>query len=207
MKGQKARLENKRQKLLEAHYNNAIPLDLLKSEQQKITKELAMIEYEIRMHDTTFEEISENLRLALDMMEDCGKAYRSANNATKRLMNQAIFKKFYVSNMAGERTDVMVEFKAPFDQIVEPIKNDLSTINRATRARSSKLEQLMKIAKDHIQAIFGCDLSVVDKSTCIEIASKKSNFFGQIFSSNNFLVDPKGIEPSALRMRTVRSPS
>lgn len=35
LKGQKAKLENKRHKLLEAHYNNAIPIDLLKSEQQK----------------------------------------------------------------------------------------------------------------------------------------------------------------------------
>lgn len=51
LKGQKAKLENKRQKLLEAHYGNAIPLDLLKTEQQKIAKELATIEHEIRIHN------------------------------------------------------------------------------------------------------------------------------------------------------------
>lgn len=43
LKGQKSALENKRKKLLEAHYSDAIPLDLLKSEQQKIAKELAGI--------------------------------------------------------------------------------------------------------------------------------------------------------------------
>lgn len=32
------------------------------------------------------------------MIEDCGKYYRNADNATKRLLNQAIFKKIYVSN-------------------------------------------------------------------------------------------------------------
>ena len=48
LKGQKTALENKRKKLLEAHYSDAIPLDLLKSEQQKIAKELAGVEHEIR---------------------------------------------------------------------------------------------------------------------------------------------------------------
>ena len=63
LKGQKAKLENKRQKLLEAHYGNAIPLDLLKTEQQKIAKELATIEHEIRIHNTAFEAIIDNLKL------------------------------------------------------------------------------------------------------------------------------------------------
>ena len=68
LKGQKAKLENKRQKLLEAHYSNAIPLDLLKAEQQKIAKELATIEHEIRIHNTTFEAIVDNLKAALDIV-------------------------------------------------------------------------------------------------------------------------------------------
>lgn len=113
LKGQKSALENKRKKLLEAHYSDAIPLDLLKSEQQKIAKELAGIEHEIRMHNTTFEQITQNLNLALDVVEDCGQAYRNASDTVKKLMNQAIFEKFYISNGPEDEFDVKVTFKAP----------------------------------------------------------------------------------------------
>ena len=47
-------LERKRKKLLEAHYNDAIPLDLMKSEQQKIAKQLAAIDSQIAAHERTF---------------------------------------------------------------------------------------------------------------------------------------------------------
>lgn len=48
LRREKDKLERKRKKLLEAHYNDAIPLDLLKSEQQQITKQLAAIEHQRR---------------------------------------------------------------------------------------------------------------------------------------------------------------
>ena len=54
---EKAKLERQRKKLLEAKYNDAIPLDLMKSEQKEISKKLAAIEYDIKMHNMTFDEI------------------------------------------------------------------------------------------------------------------------------------------------------
>ena len=89
LKGQKAALENKRKKLLEAHYSDAIPLDLMKTEQQKIAKELAAIDHEIDLHNITFEQISANLDMVLDIVENCGEAYRNASDTIKKLMNQA----------------------------------------------------------------------------------------------------------------------
>lgn len=44
LRREKDKLEHQRKKLLEVHYNDAIPLDLMKSEQQKIAKQLAAIE-------------------------------------------------------------------------------------------------------------------------------------------------------------------
>lgn len=83
LKGQKAALENKRKKLLEAHYSDAIPLDLMKTEQQKIAKELAAIDHEIDLHNITFEQISANLDMVLDIVENCGEAYRNASDTVK----------------------------------------------------------------------------------------------------------------------------
>ena len=152
LKGQKAKLENKRQKLLEAHYSNAIPLDLLKAEQQKIAKELATIEHEIRIHNTAFEAIIDNLKAALDIVENCGETYRYADDVTKRLMNQAIFKRFLVSNDSENGLKVDAELASPFAQLQEPIKDDLIRINHASPERA---KTLLDTIKAHLQAYFG----------------------------------------------------
>ena len=116
-------IPNGRASLISAEYEDwVIPLDLLKSEQQKIAKELAVIEHEIKAHDTTFEQIAQNLNMALDIIENCGKAYRDASDTIKKLMNQAIFEKFYIVNSPDLEFDIEFTFKPPFDQILEPIK-------------------------------------------------------------------------------------
>ena len=205
LKGQKAKLENKRYKLLEAHYNSAIPLEMLKSEQQKIAKELAAIEHEIRIHNTTFAGLTENLRMGLDIIEDCGTFYRNADDTTKRLLNQAIFDKIYISNTDEDGVKIEPQFRAPFNQLIEPIKDDLAKINRAKQTASDKLQQLIEIAKDHIQTFFGCGLNAINKSTSIETSPNQSYFFGQISSSKDFLVEQIGLEPTTSAMRMLRS--
>ena len=156
LKGQKAKLENKRQKLLEAHYGNAIPLDLLKTEQQKIAKELATIEHEIRIHNTAFEAIIDNLKAALDIIENCGETYHYADDAIKRLMNQAIFERFLVSNGPESGLKVDAELAPPFAQLQEPIKDDLIKINHAS---PEHIKTLLNTIKAHLQAYFGDGLS------------------------------------------------
>ena len=106
---EKIKLERKQEKLLEAHFNDAIPLDLLKREQKVISKQLAAIESEIKAHNTAFEEVISKLSLVMDMLEDCGRTYREANDNIKRLLNQAIFEKIWIMNdgtITAEMTDV-----------------------------------------------------------------------------------------------------
>ena len=195
LNGEKAKLENKRKKLLEAHYNDAIPLDLLKEEQKKITKELAAVEHEIKMHNTTFDSIVDNLKLALDIVENCGEAYRNANDSTKKLMNQAIFNKFYIVNDVDHEFDVEFSFKPPFDKMLEPIKEDISKINSAIRNHSSKLEKFIDIAKGHIQDFLECGLSDVDNPSNMTTHSNNGYFFRHNSSSKELLVEVRGIEP------------
>lgn len=194
LKGEKAKLENKRKKLLEAHYNDAIPLDLLKSEQQKIAKELANIEHEIKMHNTTFDQITQNLKMALDIVEDCAGAYRNASDTIKKLMNQAIFEKFYISNTPEGSFSVEATFKPPFKSLLEPIRDDISRINKATRNQSSKLRNLIVMTKGHIQEIFECGLSAVNYPSDMSTSSNDSNFFEHKSSSKVFLVEARRVE-------------
>lgn len=120
--GRKHELEHRRSKLMEAHYMDAIPLDFMKSEQQKITKELAEVEHEIKQHAVTFEEISKNLSCALEMLNNIGQTYRMASDKIKRLMNQALFEKIYITNNDDIPLEIQQEYRPPFDSIVKTIQ-------------------------------------------------------------------------------------
>ena len=205
LKGQKAKLENKRKKLLEAHYNDAIPLDLLKSEQQKIAKELAAIEHELKMHDMTFEQVKNNLRLTLDIVENCGDAYRNASDTIKKLMNQAIFDKIYIISNDEIDLDTEVSFRPPFDKVIDPIKEDIAQINRNTN--TDRTNTSLEKAKGHIQEFLECGLSDVDNPSNISTYPNNEKFFGHNSLSKALLVDLKRLELSTSRMRTERSPN
>lgn len=194
LKGQKAKLENKRKKLLEAHYSDAIPLDLLKSEQQKIAKELAAIEHELKTHDMTFEQVKNNLRLTLDIVENCGDAYRNANDTVKKLMNQAIFNKLYIVSNDEIDLDLEISFRPPFDKMIEPIKEDIAQINRNTN--TDKTSTSLEKAKGHIQEFLECGLSDVDNPSNISTYPNNENFFSHNSLSKALLVDARARHPN-----------
>ncbi len=108
-------------------YSDAIPLDLLKSEQKDIAKKLAVIDHDIKMHNATFEEMLNNLRAALDIVEDCGVTYRKASPHIKRLLNQAIFAKF---NLYGD-DDLEAE-----PQLISPFQENLSVADKKEQKNS-----------------------------------------------------------------------
>ena len=94
----KEEIERRQKKLLEAHYNDAIPLNLLRQEQSALEKELNVIKNEIEQFKYTFDDVMKQLNYAFDIMENCGKVYRNAPDGIKKMMNKALFEKFYVSD-------------------------------------------------------------------------------------------------------------
>ena len=117
---------------------------------------MATIEHEIRLHDTGFEAIINNLKAILDVIENCGETYRHADDATKHLMNQAIFERFLVGNDIENGIKVHFKLAAPFAQLEEPIKDDLAKLNHATPERA---RTLIDTIKAHSRAYFGGGLS------------------------------------------------
>ncbi len=131
---------------------------------------------------------------ALDIIENCGEAYRNASDTIKKLMNQAIFEKFYISNGGEEGFSIRATFKAPFDQVIDPFKDEISQINSALRNQSSKLAKLIDIAKDHIREYFGCGLFALNNSTNMITYTNDSNFFEPNSSSKVLLVEHRRFE-------------
>ena len=192
--GQKRTLEHKSEKLLEAHYNDAIPMDLLKAEQEKITKELAAINHEIKQHDITFDQLSENLTNALALLDDVATFYRNGSDIVKRMLNQAIFEKIYVSCSKEVPLEIEAEYRPPFNTIIEPFKDELAKVNRAIRSNSKAALAKIVTAKNRILKNLRCGLAACSDTRNIESYSN-SNFFTYKSSSKELLVEMKGVEP------------
>ena len=138
----------------------------MKREQQSLSKQLAAIEHEISMRSTTFDEITRNLSLAFDLIEDCGRTYRNASDTIKKLMNQAIFNKIWIH----EDGTVTTEFTDVYKNLVGPIENEI--VNQNTKLASAE----------------------ADANSIHKLLKSYSNFFGQGLN-NELLVEARGIEP------------
>ena len=68
-------LLRKRQKLLDAHYADAIPLDLLKQEQDQIAAQLSSIEQQRAALSLESHVVQTHLGYVLDLLEDCFRLY------------------------------------------------------------------------------------------------------------------------------------
>ena len=173
---EKDKIERQQKKLLEAHFNDAIPLSLLKSEQERLSRQLAAIEHEIAVRNTTFSQIKANLTMAFDLIENCGNTYRRANDSTKRLMVQALFKKVWLDR----DENLMTEYNDAYKCILGPAENRHACQNE-------------KSAPDNSDADFSSSL-----------LKSSSNFFGNSLT-NDVLVGLVGLEPMTSTMSTWRS--
>jgi site-specific DNA recombinase len=108
------KLADERKKLLDAHYADAIPLDLLKSEQARIVAEIATIEGRRAAVEGDFKTAETNMRRALARAGDCQTAYRDASATMRRQFNLAFFKRLVMDDEYG----VTAELAEPFDVIL-----------------------------------------------------------------------------------------
>ncbi len=119
MDNQRIELTAQRQKLLDAHYAGAIPLDLLKIEQDRIAGQIARIEDQFASLDANFEQARAVLADTLDLTRDCHTAYLEANDSTRRLFNQAFFARIYIDEDDETREQtVRVDYNEPFDTLL-----------------------------------------------------------------------------------------
>nr|WP_325239671.1 recombinase family protein [uncultured Oscillibacter sp.] len=151
LRRERDKLERQRKKLLEAHYNDAIPLDFLKEEQQKIAKQLAAIENEVKARECAFESISERLSEALELMEDCGKTYRQVSDHVKKLLNQAIFSKLWVETDGR----ITAEFTKPFDTLAAPLLDVLTRYKQEDVRGTNVLTDIFFRFFNRLQKFFG----------------------------------------------------
>ena len=93
-----AQLRDERKKLLDAHYADAVPLELLKSEQARIAREITHAEAGLAAMEGDFASAKTNLAKALSLAQDCHAAYLSAPDKLRRQFNQAFFERLLIDD-------------------------------------------------------------------------------------------------------------
>jgi site-specific DNA recombinase len=112
---QHARLESERQKLLEAHYAGAVPLDMLKREMARLTRELHEANTRATAVTQSQEELTRLLDTALMLATHCYEFYETVENRERRLFNQGFFTRLYV---AEDGSVDRAELQEPFVQLL-----------------------------------------------------------------------------------------
>jgi site-specific DNA recombinase len=107
------RLETERRKLLDACYGGTIEVPTLRSEQERIRREARQFEKRMAGIDATVAEWQDILEIAYRFAANCAGAYKSADERSRKLFNQAVFKRLLVRD--GEIAEV--RYHAPFGHI------------------------------------------------------------------------------------------
>ena len=175
---EREKLERQREKLLQAHYEGAIPLELLKREQDRIAVGLLGIANKLDASNVHFDVIEHNLQAALDLTVNCALAYKAAPDHIKKQFNQAFFKRILVN----ADTSLDPELAPPFDVLLGP------ELRVAARQQPSEVSQ---------QANEPTQLSgLIHKSNISNQLTPCQRVFSLAHgSSNSLLVGAEGLEP------------
>ncbi|MHB9149797.1 MAG: recombinase family protein [Thermoleophilia bacterium] len=127
------RLTDERKKLLNLHYADAVPVDLFKQEQQRITQELEQAHGRLAAVSLEFDAIEKNMNKALELARDCRAAYLMANTTVRRLFNQAFFEKLYIH----EDGEVTHDLAKPFKILLDPaLPEHLARVSETAQDRT-----------------------------------------------------------------------
>src|SRR5690606_32837594 len=88
--GQKTKLEAEQVKLLQAHYADAIPIDLLKTEQDRSRASLQAITGRLDTLDATYVTADVGSEAILELLNDIGDVYDMAEPSERRMRNRAL---------------------------------------------------------------------------------------------------------------------
>ncbi|KFI81943.1 DNA invertase Pin-like site-specific DNA recombinase [Bifidobacterium psychraerophilum DSM 22366] len=140
-------LLDERGKLLQAHYSGAIPIDLLKTEQERISRRLAFLDVQIEAGDMEYERAKAHLDDCLTLAGNCHQLYMSLDDSMRRIANQAFFGKLCVQ----EHNRIEGRPGEPFDILMDPdiqklalrYKSENETGNQTQFVASLNNEQLV----------------------------------------------------------------
>ena len=126
---------------MDAYYLEAVPPDLLKEEQDKITKQLADAGAALANIEVNWETVERNVNLALSLAGHLQAAYQQAKSATRRQCNQAVIEAAFVdvtgvvyTRLSRAFDDLLAEDF--LERVEAEMKNRLPLFGTAVRIRT-----------------------------------------------------------------------
>jgi site-specific DNA recombinase len=178
-----------RKKLLDAHYADAVPLDLLKSEQERLTREIESAEGRLAEVEGDFKKAESNLQRALTRVGDCKTAYFEASAPLRRQFNLAFFKRL----LLDDEYNVSGELAEPFDTLLGPELRGAVAV-RAKQELQAAVEQTIRHRAAEGTTIENEQHPREPERPLVGAASTTADSFGGGFSPDQ-LVRPSGLEP------------
>ncbi len=111
-----AKLSDERHKLLNVFYANAIPLELLKDEQDRITTQERAAKQEFHVAVSDLNGWQDVLRTAIKLAGNCHAAYMKARPSVRRRFNQAVLEAVYVKDRKMGRAEFSEVFAPLFSR-------------------------------------------------------------------------------------------
>ena len=167
-----------RKKLIQAHYADAIDVDQLREEQDRINTQLSTARAHLKAAEVTQEELEAIISRTLAKLQDCGERYETASPKVRREMNQSNFDKI----MIHEEGEIDAKLAEELELLVHP------DVTEAAR----------EFARINAQK------AVEEAEIILKLAEMRQNertlaFAGQ-GSRNDWLVGVEGLEPPTLSL-------
>ncbi len=184
----KRRVQDEREKLLQAHYAGAIPQDLLAAEMKRLTRALAEAEVQIKVAKVSTADVEDTLSRALVAASHCERAYLTAPDHVKRQINQGFFEKLYIREDGTVERAAMTE---PFTALLD-----------AGHALAPGAEATRTSPTDVLRATFGETVAMTDR---VDTNTPGARIAAGRCLNKDLLVELRGIEPLTFSMRTRRA--
>lgn len=184
-------LTSERRKLLQAHYADALPLDLLRSEQKRIADEMASAERLLGQAEANMQKVIIAVAGALNLLVNSYRTYCDAPARVKRAMNQSVFAKILIGDDGTIEGIHSPEYKLLLnDDVREASMETESQANTASPSPSA----IGRVEPDVIAKTFTPNEARTSQHVESHTNARTPAFAGR-GSRNDWLVGEGGLEP------------
>ncbi|GAA1819608.1 recombinase family protein [Nesterenkonia flava] len=134
-------IERKQRKLLEMHYDDESPVDILREEQKRLQREHTSTKQRLEAISADFEQGEELIRLAMDLAENAGQAYRYAPDKLKRELNMLFFSRIIVHEDEIGNHSIEYQLEPPMDIIFSDEARDIVSETTTTQVTEGTAEE------------------------------------------------------------------
>ena len=196
LEGQREALLAERAKLLAAHYADAIPLGLLKIEQDRIAASLAIIDEQLDGSHTSHKQIMGRLDSILNLLQHCHTTYMNAGAQLRRVMNQAFAEKIYIDEEGTAEFVLEDTIDVIYGAAFSPLRTPA-----IGAAGNPEAPELTKPPPDGVATIPPTERHMAERrnprrprSSGVSISANPGSSLGKGLNTP-VLVDPRGFEP------------